>query len=50
MLGERVVDLDGVGNGFVNMIFQGRHWRPILSLRGRIYFRLVQIFYANMYR
>ncbi|KAK9283000.1 hypothetical protein L1049_011227 [Liquidambar formosana] len=49
VLGERVVNLDGIGNGFINMIFQRRHWRPILNLRGRVYFRLVQLFYANMF-
>lgn len=50
ILGESVVDLDRIGNGFVNMIFQRRNWRPILNLRERTYFCLVQLFYANMFR
>lgn len=47
VLCERIVDLDGIANGFVNQLFQHRRWRPILNLAGRIYPRLVQIFYAN---
>lgn len=47
VLCERVVDLDRIANGFVNQQFEHRHWRSILQLEGRIYPRLVQIFYAN---